>query len=59
MINNDKPHYEVERRYGYSAIDLYRGDRCIRAVVVGLTDKLAEQIAGELNEALEEGRRSR
>lgn len=47
--------FVVGGRYGYSAIDVYRGDSCMRTAVAGITRKLAESLRGELAEAYRQG----
>jgi hypothetical protein len=50
--------YIASARNGYHVVDQYRGPVCVRTAVAGLTNaKMAEHVAGELNEAHRQGRK--
>lgn len=51
----NKRRYVAQARNGYGAIDLYEGSACIRTIIAGITQKLARQIAGDLNTAYSYG----
>ena len=52
MDKHDKGYvYEVQGRYDYYAIDLYKDGQCLRAVEAFRTRKQANSVCGELNEA--------
>jgi hypothetical protein len=52
----DKPRYEHQGRNGYSCVDFYRGETCVRNVAAGMAEKDAILMTSALNAAIEEGR---
>lgn len=49
--------FEVGARNGYHAVDEYRGEICARTVIAGVSRKIAEHVASEMNYAYKLGRK--
>jgi hypothetical protein len=55
MSETERTHYEASRRYNYSGVDRYKGNRCERMILLTSVMK-GKEIAAHLNNAYQRGR---